>query len=314
MDRAAAPLNYLQTHGLRGDAAAGLFWGSAGISIAVVVIVCGLLAAALVRTRWRAAPATTSEQAGIGWIVIGVGVSALVLFGVTVWTVVSIAAAVRPPGALDALSVTVIAHRWWWEVRYADGTPSHSIGSANEIHLPVGPAVRLTLQSDDVIHSFWVPALAGKTDMIPGQVNTMWLQVREPGIYRGQCAEFCGLQHAHMALDVVAEPPAAFAAWRDRQIGAATPASGEGQAVFLQHCAVCHTLRGTRAGGILGPDLTHLATRRSLAAGTLPNTAGHLAAWIADPQTIKPGTEMPRVPLSGTELTAVVRFLEAGAP
>jgi cytochrome c oxidase subunit II len=165
-----------------------------------------------------------------------------------------------------------------------------------------------------VIHSFWIPALTGKTDLVPGQTNVTWMEASKPGIYRGQCSEYCGAQHAHMGLLVVADPPDAFQAWRAaQQSAAATPLSEEalhGAALFIGRCGVCHSVRGTPAGGILGPDLSHLMQRRTIAAGTLPNRIGDLGGWIADPQGIKPGSSMPRPDLSSGELQEVLAYLQ----
>ena len=214
-----------------------------------------------------------------------------------------------------ALSIDVTAQRWWWNVRYADPVPSRGFSTANEIHIPVGRPVELTLRSVDVIHSFWVPNLQGKKDLIPGQVNTLHLQADRPGVFRGQCAEFCGLQHAHMALYVVAEPEEEFARWQARQRQPApeptTDEQRDGLGVFLSSsCVLCHTINGTSAGGVTGPNLTHVASRLSLAAGTLPNTSGHLAGWIIDPQLQKPGNNMPPNFLRPDELQALLSYLE----
>jgi cytochrome c oxidase subunit 2 len=219
----------------------------------------------------------------------------------------------EPPG--PALSIDVTAQRWWWDVRYRDPVPSRSFSTANEIHIPVGRPVRLTLRSVDVIHSFWVPNLQGKKDLIPGQVNTLYLQADRPGAFRGQCAEFCGFQHAHMALYVVAEPEEQFALWQEQQRRPApepeTEQQKKGRDVFMSSsCVLCHTINGTLAAGVTGPNLTHVASRRSLAAGTLPNTRGHLAGWIIDPQMRKPGNNMPPNALRGDELQALLSYLE----
>lgn len=214
----------------------------------------------------------------------------------------------------DALVLQVKGRQWWWEVAYTDPNPSRTLLTANEIHVPVGRPVRIQLVGADVIHSFWVPSLAGKQDMIPGRSNEIAFTVERPGTYRGQCAEFCGLQHAHMAFLVMAHPPAEFEGWRKAQLSeAALSADGlvrEGERVFLSRpCAACHTVRGTPAAGTLGPDLTHVASRRTIAAGLLPTTPGALGAWIADPQTLKPGSNMPLVPLSPGELRAVTAYM-----
>jgi cytochrome c oxidase subunit 2 len=216
-----------------------------------------------------------------------------------------------PDAGSTAMTVVVTGNQWFWDVRYP-GT-SGAV-TANEIHLPARTRVNTVLRTDDVIHSFWMPQLNRKADMIPGHPNRILLYADHPGVYRGQCAEFCGLQHANMATTVVAEPPARFRAWlanmaRPRQV----PASAEqrrGERVFLsQRCSSCHTIRGTRADGTIGPDLTHLATRSTLAALTIPNTARWLSRWISDPQQIKPGTKMPALALSAAEVRSLVAYL-----
>ena len=214
-----------------------------------------------------------------------------------------------------SLVVRVTGHQWWWDVQYQDPEAGRTFTTANEIHIPVGVPVKVELEASDVIHSLWIPSLAGKQDLIPGQQNLLELMASRPGIYRGQCAEFCGLQHAHMALDVIAEDEPAFEQWRKAQRAAAPdPQSAEqqqGERVFLSKpCMMCHQIRGTSAGGRVGPDLTHVGSRRSLAAAELPLTRGTLAAWIADPQGVKPGSKMPLVPLGSDDLNAVAAYLE----
>jgi cytochrome c oxidase subunit 2 len=233
-----------------------------------------------------------------------------------VWVVADFTA-IRGLARLDGqpLAVTLVGHQWWWEVQYHDSVASHRLTTANEIHIPVGRPVLVTLESHDVIHSFWVPRLHGKRDLIPGYTNRIWLRADRPGAYRGQCAEFCGQQHANMALWVVAEPQAQFDAWyRAQLLPAAAPADSTriaGQKAFLGgSCVMCHTIRGTPTGGRNGPDLTHLGSRRTLAAGTLPNTPGHLGGWVVDPQGIKPGTTMPPNNLRPDELRALIAYLE----
>jgi len=214
----------------------------------------------------------------------------------------------------DALQLQVTAEQWWWSVRY-EGAPSDTFTTANEIHVPVGRPVVVVLKSDDVIHSFWVPSLAGKKDLIPGRTATLQFRADKPGVYRGQCAEFCGAEHAWMAFEVIAEPPAQYEAWAARQRGSA-PAPQDartmrGQQPFVSTtCVMCHTIQGTSAAATHGPDLTHVAGRRTLAAGTLPNTAENLKRWIRDPHHFKPGVNMPASNLADDDLDAIVAYLE----
>jgi cytochrome c oxidase subunit 2 len=196
-----------------------------------------------------------------------------------------------------------VGNQWWWEVRY----PDEDVVTANELHIPVGVPVTVNLTTDDVIHSFWVPRLTDKMDLIPGRTNALWFQADEPGTYLGECAEYCGLQHAWMQFRVIAVPQEEFGAWLDGQREAATapqPESllQEGQQLFLgSACVYCHTVRGTNASGQFGPDLTHLASRQTLAAGRLENNLGNLTAWIVDPQAIEPGTVMPTLGVTPEE-------------
>jgi cytochrome c oxidase subunit 2 len=214
----------------------------------------------------------------------------------------------------DDLTIKVQGSQWWWNVEYLDQQPDKSFRSANEIHIPVGRNVRFQLEGDDVIHSFWVPSLSGKQDLIPGRPNELSVRAEHAGIYRGQCAEFCGLQHAHMAFLVIAETKEEFDRWTEAQRQSAATASDEeaaaGRDVFLaKACASCHTIRGTTATGTTGPDLTHVGSRKTIAAGLFETTRGSLAAWIADPQTLKPGNNMPMVPLTADELRSVSAYM-----
>jgi cytochrome c oxidase subunit II len=317
---AATPLNYLTIAGERTAWITPLLWGLIGISVAVVLM-------AIVLVLWgtfhgSALPAdalpgrveVSRGRSGFAWILIGVVASAVVLFGVMVWTVVTVAALAVPSGGDPLFNIEIVGHQWWWEVRYKSNEPGRNFRTANEIHVPVGLAMGVTLKTADVIHSFWVPALTGKTDLVPGQTNETWFTASKPGIYRGQCTEYCGQQHAHMGLEVIADEVNDFRAWWDHQLEpASAPMSdpdAHDQRTFLVHCGLCHTVRGTPAGGILGPDLSHLMKRRSIAAATLPNRIGYLSAWIADPQRVKPGALMPRLGISGLQLTEIRRFLE----
>jgi cytochrome c oxidase subunit 2 len=210
-----------------------------------------------------------------------------------------------------ALTVRVVGHMRWWEVRY----PTQGIVTANEIHIPVGEPVRLELASADVIHSFWVPRLNGKRDMIPGVENSFWIEANEPGVYRGQCGEYCGTQHANMAFHVIALPRAEFDAWvaaRTRpRLPPVGPVAQRGLQVFkTAGCVECHAVQDMQAKANVGPDLTHLGSRRTIGAALLPNTRGNLAGWIADPQAIKPGIKMPRTYLAADDLQALVMYLE----
>ena len=214
------------------------------------------------------------------------------------------------------LEIEVTGHQWWWEVKYPNAlVPSHQIVTANQIHIPIHTAVLLRLDTRDVIHSLWIPNLHGKRDLIPGRVNKFWIQADRPGVYRGQCAEFCGMQHAHMSLVVVADEPEKFAEWKTHMgQGAPTPLTAQqarGLQVFLgAPCANCHNVVGIDAYAALGPDLTHFRSRPTLAAGTLLNTRGNLAGWITNAPAIKPGTMMPPNQLSGQEMNDLLAYLE----
>jgi len=212
------------------------------------------------------------------------------------------------------MRVRVTGEMWWWRVAYLDGQGNEAFQDANEVHIPVGRPVVFELESADVIHSFWVPRLGGKKDMIPGRRNTLRLQADRAGVYGGQCAEYCGGPHALMGLVVVAHEPADFAVWQARQAGASAGASAvtRGSEIFrTAGCGACHAVRGTDYNGIAGPDLSHVGARRTLGAGILPNNQGTLAGWIADSQSIKPGNRMPAYPvLTGEDLRAVSAWLD----
>jgi cytochrome c oxidase subunit II len=243
----------------------------------------------------------------------GIGFPVVVLSALLLYSTARTAGLERPL-ADPPLVVGVTGRLWWWEVRYRDPASGHEVMLANELRLPVGRPAQIALGSADVIHSFWVPSVHGKKDLIPGRINRTWLRIDEPGVYRGQCAEFCGLEHARMAITIHADPPDVFAAWLAHQREpAAPPASAQavrGLQVFTgSPCVLCHTIAGTTAGGRLGPDLTHVASRSTLAAGTLPNTTGNLAGWILDPQHIKPGVRMPATSLAPADYHALLAYL-----
>ncbi|HEY0414522.1 MAG TPA: c-type cytochrome [Allosphingosinicella sp.] len=219
------------------------------------------------------------------------------------------------PDNRPVVSIEVTGNQWWWDVQYHFQDPSKNFRTANEIHLPVGMPAMIYLKANDVIHSFWVPNLAGKQDLIPGRVNDIVLVPTRIGRYRGQCAEYCGLQHAHMALDVTVETPRDFGRWLAHQTQpATTPTTPEAIAGYQffnnRQCSSCHAVAGTPASATVAPDLTHLMSRRSIAAGALPNGTGPLHAWVADPQGVKPGSNMPYIGLNADELHNVVAYLE----
>jgi cytochrome c oxidase subunit 2 len=280
------------------------------ISAAIVtLLVIVLMLVPFVRRRERAA----SEK----WFLWGGGIAlpavALTLLVPYVFTVGHETRAATTP---DHISIEMTGHLYWWQVSYRRGGALSPVGSANELRLPVGEPVELLLGANDVIHSFWVPNIAGKVDMIPGRVNRTVIQVDRPGIYRGQCAEYCGLQHSLMAFDVIAMPPREFRLWLARlSQPVCEPASDElrlGRDHFVQlGCAGCHTVRGLSASS-LGPDLTQIGIRRSIGAGTLPGGVGNIAGWISGAQRLKPGCKMQSYDqLEGTQLRALANYLES---
>jgi cytochrome c oxidase subunit II len=318
------PLSYLSAAGTRADRILPLTWYLLWVAVAVCIIVAALLWIAVRRNPSAAASRTESPQSikdvslvrgtdPVRWITLGVSISAIPLVVALVWTVVALASTSGPPSN-PALVLDVTGHQWWWEVRYDSAEQAQVFLTANEIHIPVGETVLVRLHGGDVIHSFWVPKLTGKTDTIPGQVNFSWLRADRPGLYRGQCTEYCGYQHAHMSLEVIAESRAAFDQWRAAQLASApvpaTPDQERGRQLVEYRCGLCHQVRGTLAGAISAPDLTHIASRRTLAAGTLLNNPGNLSGWIEDPQAVKPGALMPNQFLSPQELSDVRAYLE----
>lgn len=259
----------------------------------------------------------TAEQdrRSLRWIVVaGVIVPAVILTGSYLYTLRTIA---LTHAERDAdLTVEVIGRQWWWEVHYLNAAGERWFETANEIHIPAGQRVRFRLRAADVIHSFWVPQLAGKLDMIPGRVNQFTIQADEPGVYRGQCAEYCAGPHALMAFLVVAQPEEEFRRWAEAQARPAVPIQDArvraGWEVFAERaCVACHAIRGTPATSDLGPDLTHLASRRTLAAATIPNNRGHLGGWIQNPHRIKPDVHMPAVPMDSEDFLALLHYLQS---
>ncbi|MDB5702411.1 MAG: hypothetical protein JWL66_2610 [Sphingomonadales bacterium] len=287
-------------------------WVCGGMYLAVLFF----LAWGIWRARRRIPEAPAVEPADVGlnrtlkvW-------AAIIVVGLTVLITASFFAerSLASARSRQAMVVRVTGHQWWWRIQYRDPATGQWIETANELHLPVDGTARIELGSADVIHSFWVPNVAGKMDVIPGRSNTIFVTPRRTGWFRGQCAEFCGAQHAHMAFDVKVETPGAFAAWLK---GQAAPAVSPSDAVSQRgmdivnsgQCAMCHVVRGGAATGRAGPDLTHVGARRSVAAGTLPMSRGALQGWIAQPQALKPGTMMPAIALAPADADAVSRYL-----
>jgi cytochrome c oxidase subunit 2 len=301
---------------------ARLWWFIFWICLVVFVLVWAVLSHAIAKRRGDGQPAPPNlhteevDRKATKIVTAATAVTVLTLFAVLVASVVGAKNSTQSLVSPSPVSIQVVGHQWWWEIRYQDANASQTLITANEIHVPVGIPIVMNTASRDVIHSFWPPNISGKRDLIPGYTNAFWFQVDKPGTYRGQCAEYCGLEHAKMAFLVVAESPQEFAKWKQAQIQAAPdpndPVKQRGRDVFLQNtCVMCHTIRGTIAGSRVGPDLTHVAGRMSLAAGTLPNSRGNLAAWIADSQHIKPGNRMPPNPLPADDLQSLLTYLES---
>lgn len=287
---------------------AGLWWVLFWISAAVFSVVVTLLLWALIRRRRPDLRVRAGE--GTRFVVVAGAVLPFLILTVVYGLSLDVQTALGTPRPAD-LTIQVTGHDWWWEIRY----PAAGAVTANEIHIPVGKRVAVDLQTADVVHSFWVPQLAPKTDTIAGRTNQTWLLADKPGSYRGQCAEYCGLQHAHMALMVVAQPQADFDSWLARLVRPAAPqtaAERRGMLVFEQSaCATCHAVTGTTARGTVGPNLSNVGSRWSIGAGTVPNDAGHLGGWIANSQTVKPGNNMPPQQVPAGQLPDLIAYLES---
>jgi cytochrome c oxidase subunit 2 len=291
-----------------------------GVTAGIFLVVGGLMLYAVIRFRYRPSDSEReppqiygSNQIELSWTVIPILIVVMLFLSAT-RVILSTQAAPKPASALD---VTVIGHQFWWEYRY----PKLGVITANELHVPISDPAKptptyLSLSSADTDHSFWVPRLAGKTDLIPNRINTMWIDPQQPGLYLGQCAQYCGTQHALMLLRVYAQSPEDFAAWIKQQQRpaaqdvSADPAVAEGQTVFMHNaCINCHAIGGTVANGRFGPDLTHLASRDTIASGPIQNTPENLRKWIADPNSIKPGVLMPSMHLSDHDLDVITAYL-----
>jgi cytochrome c oxidase subunit 2 len=291
-------------------------WWLVGASTVIYAVVCAAMVAATSRHRDRSTSSVDLSAASERMIVwYGAIIPGAILVALFVLTLTAMH---RYPATISRRAVTyhVTAHQWWWDVAWVDALSGRAMHSANEIHVPVGTPVRISLTTDDVIHTFWVPQLQGKIDLIPGDTNEIRFTALRAGVYRGQCAEFCGAQHAHMAFVVVAEPVDSFAQWMaSEEAPAAEPYDSATrraqQLVVSGPCGICHTIRGTTASGTIGPDLTHIGSRLTLAAGELPNNVGTMEAWITNAQSLKPGVAMPSMRLfTGDQLRAVAAYLE----
>lgn len=288
-----------------------LFWPGVAVMVLVTVV---LLRSGRRREESTATPTedADAERSGRRWVLAGGVLLPLIVILPISFLTLQTGSSLSSGAGDDALEIELVGQQFWWEVRY----PGTGATTANEIHLPVGRDARITMTSRDVIHSFWVPSLHGKVDLNPGATTEIVLDADEPGTYQALCAEFCGIQHAHMKLLVIAHPEDEFGEWLERESSdAVTPTSDgarTGADVFDDvGCASCHTVRGTDADGTAGPDLTHIASRRTLGAATIENNRGNLGGWIADPQAIKPGNKMPPSVLDGDELIALIAYLEA---
>ena len=317
---AQSPTNIFDPAATPAHSVFGLSMLVLSITLAIFLIVGGLLLYALIRFRHRPEDANRepaqiygSNQIELSWTVIPILI-VVMLFLTTTRVILGTEAIPKPGGAMD---VTVIGHQYWWEYRY----PKLGIVTANELHIPISDPAKptptyLEMSSADVSHSFWIPRLAGKTDLIPNRVNTMWIDPQQPGLYLGQCAQYCGTQHAKMLLRVYAQSPEDFAAWVDQQRKPAqqnfsgNAAAAEGQAVFMHNaCINCHTVSGTAATGRFGPDLSHLASRDTIASGPIQNTPENLRKWIDDPNSMKPGSLMPAMHLNDHDLDVITAYL-----
>jgi cytochrome c oxidase subunit II len=307
----AAPLQFLTGAGSKALPVVWLTWGVLLVSLAVIVIISLLLAWAIwhrpaLRMAVGEQTRLEKDEGGQNWVWIGVGLSTLALLVTVVWTV-KVLADIQSPPSPPSVNIEITGKQWWWQARYiSDGRISDFV-TANEIHIPTGQPVRLRLIGGDVIHSFWVPQLAGKMDAIPGQINETWIEASKPGLYTGQCTEYCGVQHSKMLILAIAQSPADFRAWRAHQLAPANDRVGARD--FTEHCGNCHTVRGTNAEGTFGPDLSHLMQRKTLASGSLINDRATLTRWITDPQALKPGNLMPAVRLTPEERTRIVDWL-----
>jgi cytochrome c oxidase subunit 2 len=291
-----------------------LWWLFVAVSVVVYLAVIAFLIYALIRRKQLRNAAGLAESDHKSKLVIATATGLTVVVLITLALSDFMVGRVLARTPQDTLRVKITGHQWWWEIEYEDAISSQRIHTANEMHIPIGRPVEVELQSQDVIHSFWIPNLQGKRDMLPGRKTHTVIVADRPGSFEGQCAEFCGYQHAKMKLVVHAETPDRFEQWRSQQLAASrspqTPEQRRGQAVFMSStCIMCHAIQGTDAGGNVAPDLTHVASRSRIAAGALSNTPANLASWILNPQAVKPGTQMPATSLAGEDLSALATYL-----
>jgi cytochrome c oxidase subunit II len=293
-----------------------LWWVMLAFATVITLIVMLLLAVAVMRGSKDNKPSELTERQKRNLVLYGgVVIPVIILFAFITYSVF-VGRFTDSIPQTTPVTIEIVGHQWWWDIRYKIDGRHLNVRTANEIHIPVGVPVKFVLESRDVIHSFWMPNFQGKTDLIPGRKNFTWVTATEPGVYRGQCAEFCGLQHAKMSFIVVSKPEEEFYAWLEQQVQPARePTTAEqirGREIFqTTTCTLCHTIRGTTALAEVAPDLTHVGSRQTLAAGTLPNTRGHLGGWLANPQSIKQGARMPNLYLSSEELEALIAYLES---
>ena len=301
----------------RGPAAAIL--SRLGVTLTLIAVAVTIVMTLLILLPLRRRPSAdlagnapldrfhTTDRRGVRWIHAGTVLATAILVFSAVYSI-RVLAAYSTEEATSTMTVRITGYQYWWKVEYLDQDGRTTLRDANELHLPAATRVRLLLNAADVIHSFWIPGLAGKTDLIPGRPTAMWIEADRPGEYRGQCAEYCGMAHANMRLDLVADDSAGFAAWRDREARVPPVDSGAAQILQRHGCAACHSLAGQMSGAA-GPDLTHLASRATLGAGVLANNVANLRAWLLDPQAIKPGALMPATGLTAAEVDQLVAYL-----
>ncbi|HLY30135.1 MAG TPA: cytochrome c oxidase subunit II [Ktedonobacterales bacterium] len=308
-----SPPNIINPHGYVARTESNLFWIILGIATFIFVAVMTAFIFSIIRYRARPGAPEPRQIHGnnaleLAWTITPTVVLVAVL-GVTLYTLLN---AIQQPTNVPTLTVTAVGHQWWWEFDY----PNQHIITADELHVPVNMVVHVDLVSNDVIHSFWIPDLAGKTDVIPGHDNFMWFKSNTPGAYRGECAEFCGTQHAHMDFEVVVQSQAAYNTWVSaQQKPAAKPTSAlaiAGEKYFATgQCAGCHVINGINSGKLIGPNLTHFGSRQLIAGGVLDNNPQNLATWLHNPQAVKDGSDMPNLHLSQQEIDELVAYLES---